>query len=218
MRVSSTGATRRSGATWSWSKPYSLSRWEFAAREGDVVHFKRNTGLRFKRAAGPSIAMVHPRVILDGRNGYITALISNIRVKTFTFERSVDANGDGQADAGVFALALKSTTFDATTRTSTIALGGGLIVRANGQDVAVLDDPEIVIGATSGGLFALVNGVRVKVGDIDPNFLNVNVRDGTVTVSDRDVRVGALGLALPGLGVLPAGAQLLQLDLSPPQR
>lgn len=326
VTVSSTGSARKSGST--FSLPYSLSRWDFAAREGDVVHFRKNTGLRFKRAGGPSIAMVHPRVIIDGRdNGYITALISNIRVKTFTFQRStgtvtntasmqrisglklkltkasavylnkglkrkvlrsysqfgtlelnilkpatshpgsgtpgtpgtptpgasapgqgtnpggtatlgtgllsalpiggilgpiapsvaVDVNGDGQPDTGVFALPLKSTTFNATTRTGTIALDGGLIVRANGQDIVRLDDPEIIIGTTSGGLYALVNGVRIKVGDIDLNALNVTVLDGTVTVSDLDVRAGALGLALPGLGLVPAGTQLLSLDLSLPQ-
>ena len=329
VTVSSTGSATKSGST--LSLPYSLSRWDFAAREGDVVHFKKNTGLRFRRAGGRSIAMVHPRVIIDGRdNGYITALISNIRVKTFTFKRStgtvtntvsaqritglklkltkasavylnkglkrkvlrsfsqfgtlelnilkpaasqpgggtpgtpgtpttptpvasapgqgtnpggtatvgtgllsalpiggilgpiapsvaVDVNGDGQPDTGVFALPLKGTTFNATTRTGTIALDGGLIVRANGQDIVRLDDPEIIIGTTSGGLYALVNGVRIKVGDIDLNALNVNVLNGTVTVSDLDVRAGALGLALPGLGLVPGGTQLLSLNLSLPQ-
>ena len=316
VTVSSTGSASKSGSA--FSLPYSLSRWDFAAREGDVVHFKKNTGLRFKRAGGRSIAMVHPRVIVDGHNnGYITALISNIRVKTFTFKPStgtvtntaslqrisglklkltkasavylnkglkrkvlrsfsqfgtlelnilkpaasqaggdtggtpgqgtnpgatatvgtaflsalpigailasigpsvaVDANGDGQPDTGVFALPLKSTTFNATTRTGTIALDGGLIVRANGQDIVTLDDPEIIIGTTSGEVYALVNGVRTKVGDVDVNALNVNVLDGTVTVSNLDVRAGALGLALPGLGLVPAGAQLFSLDLSLPQ-
>lgn len=305
--------------------PYSLSRWDFGAREGDVVHFKRNTGLRFKRAGGPSIAMVHPRVILDGRNGYVTALISNVRLKTFTFKRSsgkvtetsgaqrisglklkltkasalfvnkglkrkalraftpfgtlelnilkpasqpgsgsgapvpagqapgagttpggtarvgtgllgflpagstlspvapgvgVDADGDGQPDAGVFGLPLKSTTFDAASRRGTIALDGGLVVRANGQDTLVLDDPEVVIGAdeASSGFFALVNGERVRVGEIDPGSLDFNLNNGTVTLSDLDVRVSPAGAGLPGLVGLVPGARLLRLDLSLPER
>jgi hypothetical protein len=326
VSVTSSGSAKKSGST--LSLPYSLSRWDFAAREGDVVHFKKNTGLKFKRAGGPSIAMTHPRVILDGRNGYVTALISNVRVKTFTFSRSsgkvtdtatsqrisglrlkltkasalflnqglkrkvlksftqfgtlelnilkpaapqpggaggpggtstpvsvapgqgttpggtatfgtgirsalpagsavgpvapgigVDTNGDGQADAGVFALPLKSTTFNATTRTGTIVLDGGLVVRANGQDVVALRNPEIVVGATpaSSGLFALINGVRVQVGDVDLNSLKVNLLDGTVTVSDLDVKVNAAGISQLGLiGVLP-GADLLKLNLSLPQ-
>ncbi|MBA2517693.1 MAG: hypothetical protein H0V22_10350, partial [Solirubrobacterales bacterium] len=131
----------------------------------------------------------------------------------------VDTNGDGQADAGVFALPLKSTTFNATTRTGTIVLDGGLVVRANGQDVVALRNPEIVVGATpaSSGLFALINGVRVQVGDVDLNSLKVNLLDGTVTVSDLDVKVNAAGISQLGLiGVLP-GADLLKLNLSLPQ-
>ena len=329
--MTSSGSAKKAGST--LSLPYSLSRWDFAAREGDVVHFKKNTGLRFRRAGGSSIAMVHPRVIIDSRNnGYITALISNIRVKTFTFKLSsgkvtdtaglqritglklkltkasavflnkglkrkvlkpftqfgtlelnilkpaasqpgggtgdtggtggtstpvstapgqgtnpggtatfgtgilsalpvgsavgpvapgigVDTDGDGQADAGVFALPLKSTTFNATTKTGTIVLDGGLVVRANGQDVVALRNPEIVVGTTpaSSGLFALINGVRVQVGDVDLNSLRVNLLDGTITVSDLDVKVNATGIGQLGLiGVLP-GADLLKLSLSLPQ-
>lgn len=331
VTVSASGSAKKSGPT--LSMPYTLSRWDFAAHEGDVAHFKKNTGLRFKRARGSAIAMVQPRVILDGNNGYITALISNVRVKTFTFKRSsgtisdtasmqrisglrlkltkasalflnkglhrrvlrpftqfgtldlnllkpaasapggtsggtsggttgnatpisdapgqgdnpgavaafgsgflaalpagstltslapsvaVDVDGDGQAEAGVLALPLKSTTFNATTRTGTIALDGGLVVRANGQDVVVLDDPEIVIGATpaTSGLYALVDGARIKVGEIDPGALNVSVLDGTVKVSDLDVRVSPLGLTLPGLAALAPNSQLASLNLSLPQ-
>jgi hypothetical protein len=96
-------------------------------------------------------------------------------------------------------------------------------VRAAGQDLVTLDDPEIVVGATSqtSGLYALVNGVRIRVGDIDPALLRLSVAGVTVTVSGLDVRVsteGALALStVPGLTGLTAGGQLLSLDLSVPQ-
>ncbi|HWI22643.1 MAG TPA: hypothetical protein VNT22_08525 [Baekduia sp.] len=311
-----TGKGKKSGST--LSLPYSLARWDFQAHDGDVAHFQKSTGFRLRRAGGHSISMVHPRVVVDGSNGYITALIAGVRVKTFTFKLAsgtitdtasqqtikglklkltkasadylnrglkrkvlrrysqfgtlnlrllkpssgsgpialksapgqgtnpggtlrigpgltgavpaggtllplspslaVDTNGDGQAEANVIGLPLKGATFDATSRTGTISLNGGLVVRIAGQDVAVLDDPEIVVGTTpqASGLYALVQGVRVKVGDIDPSKLNVNVHNGTVTISDLDVLV-APGVTLPGVGLLAPGTQLLSLDLSLPQ-
>ena len=46
-----------------------------------------------------------------------------------------------------------------------------------------------MIGATSdaSGLFATIDGVRVKVGDIDTSKLNFNLGDGTITINDLDV-------------------------------
>ena len=66
-------------------------------------------------------------------------------------------------------LPLEDVSFDADTRTGTIQLGGGLVVAGPGGAQIALVDPEIVIGATTdaSGLFATVDGVRVKVGDLD---------------------------------------------------
>ena len=59
--------------------------------------------------------------------------------------------------------------------------------------------------------------MRVQVGDVDLNSLRVNLLDGTITVSDLDVKVNAAGIGQLGLiGVLP-GADLLKLSLSLPQ-
>lgn len=330
--VSRTGATAKKGQ--GFALPYTLSRWDFDAHEGDVAFFSKGTGIRFRLAGGRSIAMVHPRVVIDGRQGYITALISNVRVKTFTFPMTgkvtdtpslqsvsglrlkltkasadflnkglrrkvlrpftpfatltlrirkpvaapgttpqgggaptaggptpagrapgqsgnpgatvsvgrglmsslpitselvgldpsvaVDTDGDGVADSGVFGLGLTSSTLDATTRTGTIRLDGGLAVRSAGQDVAVLDDPEVVLGATpaTSGLFAVVNGTRIKVGGIDPGTLDLDVANDTVTIKGLDVRVSAAGAPLLnqllGTSILP-GDQLLNADLAVPQ-
>jgi hypothetical protein len=62
--------------------------------------------------------------------------------------------------------------------------------------------------------------VRVKVGDIDTDKLDLNVADGTVTIKGLDVTVGGalndiLGPLLGGL--LPANTPLLSLDLSFPE-
>ena len=76
------GAAKKSGS--SFTLPYSLSRWDFATREGDVAHFAKNTGLKLRRGKR-SVAVVHPRLVLDKpTSGYVTALIANERIKVFT--------------------------------------------------------------------------------------------------------------------------------------
>lgn len=331
VSVSRTGSAKAAGT--GFALPYTLSRWDFSAHEGDVAYFAKNTGIRFRLAGGRSIALVHPRVVVDGSHGYITGLISNVRVKTFTFTMNgkisdtallqtisglrlkltkasadflnaglrhkvlrpytqfatltlrlrkpaaaatspggasgttttvtpltqapgqggtpgatlslprnllaalpvgsqltalapataVDTDGDSQPDSGVYGLGLTSSTLDAAARTGAIKLNGGLAVRAGGQDVAVLDDPEIVLGTTgaTSGLFATVNGARLKVGDIDPSTLDLNVANGTATIKGLDVRASLAGAALldqllSTTAIVPGG-ELLTLDLAVPQ-
>ena len=77
-----------------------------------------------------------------------------------------------------------------------------------------------MIGATpdASGLFATVNGVRLKVGDLDTNNLNLDVADGTVTIKGLKATVsGALAPLLQrilGTPLIQAGTPLLSLDLS----
>jgi hypothetical protein len=323
VTLTASGAAKKSGAA--FTLPYSLSRWDFAAREGDVAAFAKNTGMRFKRGKR-SVALVHPRLVMDtASRGYVTALIANERIKVFTVAGTAakatdsaalqtidglklkltqaganyvnrglkrkalrrfsqfgtldlrllkppstpaggggggagtppgqgttpggtltinpgllgmlpgggaitpllpgiapDLDGDGQPDAGVSALPLEDFSFDADTRTGTIQLGGGLVVGGPGGAQITLADPEIVIGATpdASGLFATVDGVRVKIGDLDTSTLAYDIADGTVTIDDLDITVGgALTPLLNGVlgaGVIPAGTPLLSLDLSFP--
>ena len=123
----------------------------------------------------------------------------------------------------MFRLPVKSSTLDATTRQGTVQLDGGFVVKADGRDVLALDDPELVVGATpqASGLFALVNGVRVKIGDVDPAALKLTAADGVITVSDLNVLVSTPGAvvlnAIPGITGVTAGSQLLNLNLSVPQ-
>ena len=307
--------------------PYNLARWDFAARDGDVAHFKRNTGFRL-RAGRRSVAVTHPRVVMDSRSrGYVTTLISNVRVKTFTiagrqakvtdsptaqrisglrlkltkagadlvnralrrralarFSRfgtlelrllkpaaagapgagapgagsapgqgttpggtlmlasgfgdllpgasvspvgpafAADSNGDGRPDAGVVAFPLRSASFDATSNTGRIALSGGVAITTPDGTSVTLTDPEIVLGTTaaSSGLYATVNGARVRVGDIDPSTLAVDVNNGTVNLSGLDATVSGaaaplLNTLLGTTGIQP-GTPLLSLDVSVPER
>ena len=91
-----------------------------------------------------------------------------------------------------------------------------------GTEVAIVD-PQIVLGATpdASGLFANINGVRVKVGDIDTDKLDINLADGTVTIKGLHVTVSGAAApvlnAILGAGVIQAGTPLLSLDLTFPK-
>ncbi|MBE2314795.1 hypothetical protein DVA67_002320 [Solirubrobacter sp. CPCC 204708] len=130
----------------------------------------------------------------------------------------LDLDGDGNSEVTV--LPLESVDVDVTSETGTIKLGGGLILDLPGLGSRVeLVNPEIVLGANA-GLYAYIDGVRVKVGDMDTDELDLNVLDGTVTVKDLDVTVGgALNDILgPVLGpILGTSTPLLSLDLSFPE-
>lgn len=337
LKFSASGAAKASGTT--LTLPYSLSRWDFGTREGDVAYYAKNTGFKLKRGKRTATA-VHPRLVLDTpKSGYVSMLIANERIKFFTVsgttakaadsgtvqqttgyrlkltqagasyvnralrkkvlkrfshfgtldvrlvrpaagaqpgtgggggttttpgsagggsgtlpgqgetpggsvtvnpglfdllpggsvlgpllpENGVDLDGDGKPDLTV--LPLEDVDVDLAagaggSPTGTIKLGGGLVLDLPGAGTQVaLVNPEIVLG-TDAGLYALVNGVRVKVGDIDTDTLDLDVADGTVTIKDLDVRVGGglndvLGPLLGNL--LPAGTPLLNLDLSFPE-
>jgi len=133
----------------------------------------------------------------------------------------VDTNGDGRPEAGVFALPLKSGTVDATTRTGTVRLDGGLVITAPGGTMVSLEQLEVVLGANE-GLYALVNGVRVRVAGVNLDALNVSVANGLVTLRDLDLRISPEGAALLNtqlgtLGIITSGTQLASLRLVVPQ-
>jgi hypothetical protein len=91
-----------------------------------------------------------------------------------------------------------------------------------GSEISLVN-PEIVLGSTAdaSGLYADVNGVRVKVGDIDTQALEFNVANGTVTLDDLDITVS--GAAAPllqaalGSPLIQAGTPLFSADVSFPQ-
>ena len=328
LTFTASGAAKQGSGT-SLTMPYSLSRWDFDTREGDVAYFAKNTGFKLKRGKRTA-TVVHPRLVLDTpSSGYVTMLIANERIKFFTVSGlatktsesgnvqqtagfrlkltqagansvnralkkqalkrfsqfgtldvrlirpaasaapgtgpgagtpatpggpgsgqpgqgdtpggtitvnpglfdllpggglgallpggGLDLDGDGKNE--VTLLPLEGVDFDVATETGTIKLGGGLVldVPGLGSQVALVN-PEIVLG-TNAGLYATIDGVRVKVGDIDTNGLDLNVADGTVTIKQLDVTVGGAlnGLLGPLLGgVVPANTPLLSLDLSFP--
>ena len=318
LTLSASGQAKKSGAS-TLTMPYSLSRWDFGTREGDVAHFAKNTGFRLKRGKRSAL-VVHPRLVLDTpTSGYVTALIRNERIKFFTVSgtrrqvtdtstvqtltgfnlkltqaganyvnralkrkalrrfsqfgtmdvrlikppasssgaapggsalggsatvtpglldsipgggsirpllpgTTIDTDGDGKPDSGLSILPIDEANIDLDTNTGTIDLGGGLIISlpALGTEVALVD-PQIVIGATpdASGLFAHVNGARVKVGDLDTSRLDINLLDGTVTINGLHVTVS--GAAAPllngilGAPLVQSGTPLLSLDLQFPK-
>jgi hypothetical protein len=137
---------------------------------------------------------------------------------------SVDANGDGQPEAGVVSLPLSGGSFNSTTRTGDAKLAGGLTLSVPSLGTsATLMNPEVVIGATpdASGLYANVNGVRVKVGELDTDDLNLDVANGTVSIHGLHATVS--GAAAPllrqllGTPLIQSGTPLVSLDLSLPQ-
>jgi hypothetical protein len=326
LKLSATGAAKKSGNT--LTMPYSLSRWDFGTREGDVAFYTNKTGFKLKRGKRTATA-VSPRLVLDTpKSGYVSMLIANERIKFFTVSGTrataadagnvqqtkgyrlkltkaganyvnralkkqalkrysqfgtldvrivkpassaspqpgtpgtpgapggggmpgqgttpggavtvnpglldripgggslssllpaggLDLDGDGKNDVTV--LPLEAVDVDLATETGTIKLGGGLVLDLPGVGTQVaLSSPEIVLG-TNAGLYAHVNGTRVKVGDIDTDQLDLDVVDGTVTIKGLDVTVGgALNDILgPILGpLLGTDTPLLSLDLSFPE-
>ncbi len=118
-------------------------------------------------------------------------------------------------------LPLSGGSIDATTKTGDVKLAGGLTVNVPSLGTsATLMNPELVIAATNdaSGLYATVSGVRLKVGDLDTNNLNLDVADGTVNVQGLHVTVS--GAAAPvlqqilGTPLIQAGTPLVSLDLS----
>ena len=315
---------KKSGST--LTLPYSLSRWDFGTREGDVAYYARKTGFKLKRGKRTATA-INPRLVLDTpKSGYISMLISNERIKFFTVSGAKAKAADRgnvqqttgytlkltQAGANYVNRALRkkalkrfsqfgtldvriirpaaatpqpgvpSTPGDRRRharpgrharrlghdqpgpdrpdprrrfrhaadpggrdrprrrrqgrrdrapargrrrgpglRTGTIKLGGGIILDLPGLGTrAELVNPEIILG-TDAGLYAHVNGVRVKVGDIDTNDLDINLLDGTVTIKQLHVNLGGgmlnnvLAPVLGALGI-PASTPILNLDLSFP--
>lgn len=133
---------------------------------------------------------------------------------------AVDTNGDGQPEVGVFSLPLKSGTINATTGTGSVQLDGGLLITAPNGTTVSLDQPEVVLGANQ-GLYALVNGVRVRVADVNLDAQNLSVADGLVTLRDLDLRISTEGApllnTLLGTVGITAGSQLANLQLVVPQ-
>jgi hypothetical protein len=133
----------------------------------------------------------------------------------------IDSNGDGQPDTGVVTLPLSGGSIDATTKTGDVKLAGGLAVNVPSLGTSLtLMNPEVVLGSTpdASGLYAEVNGVRLKVGDLDTNNLDLDVANGTVTV--KGLKVTVSGAAAPvlrqilGTPLIQSGTPLLSLDLS----
>jgi hypothetical protein len=304
----------KSGAT--LSMPYDLARWDFETHEGDVSHFAKHNGLRFKWHKH-KVAMEHLRLIMDTpKAGYVSGLISNVRLKVFTVNAnhvkvsdttgaqvitgyklkltqggadyvnkalhhsslkrfsqfgtldvhlirpakttgqpgtgtnpgatataqpgfisqmpggstiapggepaaSVDADGDGNPEAGIVTLPLAGGSFDVATNSGQAQLDGAIRIDIPPLGTSLtLDHPQVVIGSTpdASGLFADVNGVHMKVGDIDTNNLNLDVAEGTVNIHGLNVTVsGALAPVLNGvLGtpLIQAGTPLISMDLS----
>ena len=80
-------------------------------------------------------------------------------------------------------------------------------------------NPQIVLGADgTRGLYALVNGVRVKIADLDTDTLELDLLEHTVIIKDLGVFIGgALGPLLGNLPLLTPRTRLLTLDLSFPR-
>ena len=90
---------------------------------------------------------------------------------------TIDTDGDGKPDSGLSILPIDEADIDLDTNTGTIELGGGLVIsrpRARHRGLARRPGDRTRRHPGRQRPLRLINGVRVKVGDIDTNTLDIN--------------------------------------------
>jgi hypothetical protein len=120
---------------------------------------------------------------------------------------------------GSLVLPIVSNTIDPQTGTGTIQFSGGLQL-GSGADAVTIENPSIEVGANQQDLFASVNGVRVKLAQLEGTGLPEALQGGLAQVS------GALTLTpegaallnqLGGVSLFLPGTPFGDLDVTMPQ-
>ncbi|MEA2457552.1 MAG: hypothetical protein QOC95_524 [Thermoleophilaceae bacterium] len=102
--------------------------------------------------------------------------------------------GGVQLPDGSFSLPVTGANIDPSTGSGTVDLAGGLTL-GSGSNMVTLDHPQLVFGGTEQGLYAAVNGVRVKLAGLDKAGLSEALKSGTKQLSDLLVTLSPQGAA-----------------------
>jgi hypothetical protein len=102
--------------------------------------------------------------------------------------------GADQLPGGVISLPVAGVNIDPETGTGTIDLTGGLTL-GSGENAVTIDHPQIVANGDQSGLFASVNGVRVKLAGLENSGLNEALQSGSKQISDLLIQLSPEGAA-----------------------
>jgi hypothetical protein len=103
--------------------------------------------------------------------------------------------GADQLPDGTLNLPVAGATIDPQTGTGTVDLSGGIQL-GEGDHAVTIDNPQIVINADSqGALYANVNGVRVKLAELEGSGLNELLQQGATELSNLLVTLSPEGAA-----------------------
>ncbi len=102
--------------------------------------------------------------------------------------------GGMQLPDGSISLPVTGANIDPATGSGTVDLAGGLTLGTGGNMVTV-DHPQLVFGGAGQGLYAAVNGVRVRLADLDKAGLSEALKSGTKQLSDLLVSLSPEGAA-----------------------
>jgi hypothetical protein len=127
--------------------------------------------------------------------------------------------GTEQLPDGTISLPVAGATIDAKTGSATIDLAGGIVL-GSGANAVTIDRPQILVGGTDQGLYASVNGARVKLANLDQSGLQEALKGGVKQFSDLLVSLSPDGAAAlnqaGGVSLFVPGTPLGDIDLTLP--
>jgi hypothetical protein len=102
--------------------------------------------------------------------------------------------GADQLPDGSINLPVTAVNFDPQTGTGTVDLSGGLSL-GQGENAVTIDHPQIILNANESGLYAEVNGMRVKLANLDESGLAEALQSGSKQLSDLLMSLSPEGAA-----------------------
>jgi hypothetical protein len=127
--------------------------------------------------------------------------------------------GSERLPDGSIDLPVTAATIDPQTGSGTADLAGGVVL-GSGSNAVTLDHPQIVLGGSEQGFYANVNGVRVKLADLDKSGLSEALKSGAKQLSDLLAVLTPEGAAtlnqLGGVSLFVPGTPLGDLSVTLP--
>jgi hypothetical protein len=109
---------------------------------------------------------------------------------------------------GTISLPVAGVNIDPKTGTGTVDLTGGFTL-GSGENAITIDHPQVVVNGDQSGLYAAVNGTRVKIAALEGTGLAEALKSGTKQLSDLLIQLspeaaaalnqaGGVSLFVPG--------------------